>query len=105
MQDVYAETVSVINFNNGVVRMMLVDQDPSVLAENGNDPEKMKPRMKQQIIMPLPGFLYMISVIKGLMEDPKMQQVIEKYSELGLLPQAGTDEKADNPENDDAAAA
>lgn len=105
MQDVYAETVSAINFNNGVVRMMLVDQDPAALAENDSDPESLKPRMKQQIIMPLPGFLYMLSVIKGLMDDPKMQQVIEKYSQLGLLPQGAAAERTDNPQDDDAAAA
>ena len=86
MQDVYVETVAAINFNNGIVRMLLVDQDPAVLMTNGAKPEDMEPRLKQQIMMPLPGFLYMLSVIKGLMEDPKMQEVIQKYTELGLLP-------------------
>lgn len=88
VQDVYAETVSAINFNNGVVRMFLVDQDPSALAEKNVDPSKITPRLKQQVIMPLPGFLYMVSIIRGLMEDPKMQEVVKKYVELGLLPKA-----------------
>lgn len=86
MQDIYADTVSAIHFNNGVVRMMLVDQDPATLAQAGDGPTDVKPRLKQQVIMPLPGFLYMLSVVKGLMEDPKMQEAIRKYVELGLLP-------------------
>ncbi|WP_073014953.1 hypothetical protein [Roseibium suaedae] len=52
----------------------------------GAKPEDMEARLKQQVLMPLPGFLYMLSVIKGLMDDPKMQEVINKYTELGLLP-------------------
>lgn len=104
MQDVYAETVSAINFNNGVVRMLLVDQDPETLAKGGKEAQDIEPRLKQQVIMPLPGFLYMLSVIKGLMEDPKMQGVIEKYTELGLLPN-GSEASGNDANKDDAAAA
>ncbi|PWW03693.1 hypothetical protein DFR52_101379 [Hoeflea marina] len=95
MQDLYAETVSAINFNNGMVRLLLVDQDPAALAEKGADAGEVKPRLKQQLIMPLPGFLYMLSVIRGLMEEPKMQQIIEKYIELGLINRKPDD--ADGP--------
>ncbi|TQV78634.1 hypothetical protein [Denitrobaculum tricleocarpae] len=83
--DIYVETVSSINFNNGVVRLFMVDQNPSELMEKDADPSKLTPRLKQQVIMPLPGFIYMLSVIRGLMEDPKMQGIVEKYVELGLL--------------------
>ncbi len=88
MNDVYVDTVSAINFNNGVVKMLMVDQDPDTIAEQkpGQAPADVTPRIKQQVVMPLPGFLYMLSVIKGLMEDPKMVGIIEKYAELGLLP-------------------
>ena len=86
MQDLYAETVSAVNFSNGVVRMILVDQDPSALVEGNADPAKAAARFKQQVIMPLPGFLYMLTVIRGLVEDPKMQEMLSKYTELGLLP-------------------
>lgn len=83
--DIYVETVSSINFNNGVVRLFMVDQNPSELMEKDVDPSKLTPRLKQQVIMPLSGFIYMLSVIRGLMEDPKMQGIVEKYVELGLL--------------------
>ena len=86
MKDLYAETVSAINFNNGVVKMVFVDQDPAKLAEKDVDPAKIPPRMKQQVIMPLPGFFYMLSVIKNLVDDPKMQKIVEKYVDIGLLP-------------------
>ncbi len=88
VSDIYAETVSSINFNNGVVRMFLVDQDPEALAEKDADPSKIPPRLKQQVIMPLPGFIYMLTVIRGLMEDPKMQEIVQKYVDLGLLNKA-----------------
>jgi len=92
VQDVYVETVSAINYNNGVVKIFMVDQDPAHFAEKDADPSNIKPRLKQQVIMPLPGFLYMVSVIKGLIEDPKMQALIEKYTELGMLPSAPEEE-------------
>ncbi|MBS8260642.1 peptide chain release factor 1 [Roseibium polysiphoniae] len=104
MQDVYAETVSAINFNNGVVRMLLVDQDPQLLAKGEQVAADIEPRLKQQVIMPLPGFLYMLSVVKGLMEDPKMQGIIEKYAELGLLP-SGFEAAPTGAGKDDEAAA
>lgn len=95
MQDVYAETVSAINFQNGIVRMILVDQDPVQLMKPGAMREEMEPRLKQQILMPLPGFLYMLSVIKNLMDDPKMLSVIERYADLGLIPEAKRQASAD----------
>lgn len=99
MQDIYIETVSSIRFNNGVIKMLMVDQDPDTLSEDEADPANATPRLKQQVIMPLPGFLYMISVIQGLMEDPKMQAVVEKYVELGLLPE-GPEDAAAKPGSD-----
>lgn len=87
MQDIYVDTVHAINFNNGVVRMIMVDQDPSTIAagqlEDGAAP---KMREKQQVIMPLPGFLYMVSVIQGLIDDPKMKDIIARHAAAGLLP-------------------
>lgn len=85
--EVYADTVSAINFNNGNVKFFLVDQDPEEVVKAEKDPSEMTPRMKQQVIMPLPGFLYMTSLILNLIEDPKMQALVEKYVELGLLPE------------------
>ena len=107
MQDLYAETISAVNFSNGVVRMILVDQDPNALVADNAGATKSAPRLKQQIIMPLPGFLYMLTVIRGLIEDPKMQDVLKKYTELGLLPAKPEDSSAAEPSRvkEDAAVA
>ncbi|MBE3638827.1 peptide chain release factor 1 [Mangrovicoccus algicola] len=93
MQDIYVDTVTAINFNNGIVRMTMVDQDPDSLADGvatlpGESHPEPRLRRKQQVIMPLNGFLYMVSVIKGLVDDPKMQQIISRHVEAGLLPGA-----------------
>jgi len=105
MQDVYAETVSAINFHNGIVRMLLVDQDPAHLMKKDVRPEDVQPRMKQQILMPLPGFLYMVSVIKSLLEDEKMQDVLARYTELGLISPEKRPSAAGDDQNEDSAAA
>jgi len=80
MQDVYAETVSAIHFTNGIVRILLVDQDPAV------DEETIAPRLKQQIVMPLAGFMYMLSIARDFLEDPKMKSLVEAYVDMGMLP-------------------
>lgn len=40
----------------------------------------------------------MLTVIRGLVEDPKMQEMLSKYTELGLLPtrpeDGGSDESS-----------
>ncbi|WP_138472987.1 peptide chain release factor 1 [Poseidonocella sp. HB161398] len=92
MQDIYVDTVTAINFSNGVVRMVMVDQDPAAIARPVPDEDAPRMREKQQVIMPLPGFLYMVSVIKGLVDDPKMQEIIARHVSAGLLP--GTDAPA-----------
>ncbi|HBM60583.1 hypothetical protein ACFSDD_08290 [Salipiger marinus] len=98
MQDIYVDTVTAINFNNGIVRMIMVDQDPDSLADGvdagaeANAAQDIRLRKKQQVIMPLNGFLYMVSVIKGLVDDPKMQDIISRHAQAGLLPGAAADQ-------------
>lgn len=98
MQDIYVDTVSAINFNNGVVRMIMVDQDPSTVAAGQAEPGAApKMREKQQVIMPLPGFLYMVSVIQGLTDDPKMKDIIARHVGAGLLPGTAPESPAETP--------
>lgn len=93
MQSIYVDTVSAINFSNGVVRITMVEQDPEISPEEIANLEDYQPRMKQQVVMPLPGFLYMMNVIQGLMEDPKMQDVIKRHVDAGLMPIAEESEE------------
>jgi hypothetical protein len=39
-----------------------------------------------QITMPLNGFLYMLSVIEGLMKDDKMKDMIQRFQTAGIIP-------------------
>lgn len=39
--------------------------------------------------MPLIGFLYMVGTIKQVVDNPKLQEQLEKYVEAGLLPKLG----------------
>jgi hypothetical protein len=40
----------------------------------------------QTLVMPVAGFMYMVSVVKGLLENPKMIAQIQRYIDAGLLP-------------------
>ena len=83
-QEVYADTISAVNFNNGVVKLVLVGQDMSDFAkeENNKDPVM---EHKKTLVMPLAGFLYALSVMQGLCNEEKMKTIIEKYEKADLL--------------------
>lgn len=105
MQDIYVDTVSAINFNNGVVRMIMVDQDPSTIAAGQAEPGAAPTmREKQHVVMPLAGFLYMVSVIQGLTEDPRMKDIIARHAGAGLLPGVAPETPAQTPAEAQAAA-
>ncbi len=88
MEELYADTLIGINFNNGVVKLVLASQDlESIIKPDGShNDEKLNMKSNRVINMPLSGFLYSVSVIENLLKDPKMVQVIESYQKAGLLP-------------------
>lgn len=78
----FVDTLSGINVGNGVVKLYFVTQD-----ENEGQPEFPKAMQPAQtLVMPVPGFMYMVSVVKGLLENPKMIEQIQRYIDAGLLP-------------------
>ena len=86
MEMIYADTVIGINFNNGVVKLMLANQDLTKnIEDEEGEPEEIQMKTSNAISMPLPGFLYMVSVIETLLKDPKMTDTIKKYTEAGIL--------------------
>ena len=89
----FFDTISAISVNSGVVKMHLASQDQSEESLENKDPAKIKMNTEEIIAMPLPGFIYAVTVINGLINNPKMKEQIEKYKELGLLPQANQNEK------------
>jgi hypothetical protein len=85
-QEVFAETLSVINVRNGVVRMVLVDQAAEEIA-SGERAEggEIQTETKAIINMPMAGFLYMASVVQNLLADEKFATSVRKMIEAGLV--------------------
>lgn len=86
MEEIYADTIIGINFNNGVVKIVLANQDlENVLSEDNSEAGEVKMKSNRVINMSLPGFLYSASVIDSLLKDPKMVKTIEAYTKAGIL--------------------
>lgn len=70
----------------GVFSLYFVGQDQKnmahgVMAESDNDLE-----LKQVVHMPASGFMYMVSMIKNMLEDPRMEAEFNKLVAAGFLP-------------------
>ena len=52
-----------------------------VMAESDNDLE-----LKQVVHMPASGFMYMVSMVKNMLEDPRMEAEFDKLVAAGFLP-------------------
>ena len=82
----FYDTISAISVNAGIVKIHFAKQDdPENKQINGQSQPKFS--TEQIVALPLPGFMYAVSIIQGLLNNPKMTAQIEKYIELGLLPQ------------------
>ncbi len=91
MTEKFVQTVSSVNYNKGVFSLYFVGQDQTkmsngVMAENDNDLE-----LKQVVHMPASGFMYMVSMVKNMLEDPRMSAEFDKLVTAGLLPAGGAD--------------
>ncbi len=88
MEEIYADTIIGINFNNGVVKLVLANQDLETIikSDGSHNDEQINMKGNRIVNMPLSGFLYSVSVIENLLKDPKMVKVIESYQKAGILP-------------------
>ena len=82
-KNIFVDTVSAINVNNGIVKMNLVAQSSEQPITDDNNAPKFDDL--GQITMPLNGFLYMLSVIEGLMQDDKMKDMIQRFQAAGII--------------------
>ncbi|MCR9387272.1 protein RtxH [Vibrio metoecus] len=85
MSEKYVQTVSSVNYNKGVFSLYFVGQEPNsmsngVMAEKDSDLE-----LKQVVHMPASGFMYMVSMIKNMLEDPRMISEFDKLVAAGFL--------------------
>ncbi|WP_426577847.1 peptide chain release factor 1 [Xenorhabdus stockiae] len=104
MSEKFVQTISSVNYNKGVFSLYFVGQDPKrmangVLAENDQELE-----LKQVIHMPASGFMYMVSMVKGMLEDPRMEAEINKLIAAGFLPMPEIDESPATAEADNTVA-
>ncbi|ARP39781.1 protein RtxH [Vibrio syngnathi] len=86
MTEKFVQTVSSVNYNKGVFSLYFVGQDQNnmasgVMAENDGDLE-----LKQVVHMPASGFMYMVSMVKNMLEDPRMSAEFDKLVAAGFLP-------------------
>ncbi|EOX5556621.1 peptide chain release factor 1 [Yersinia enterocolitica] len=98
--ETYVQTTSLVNYNKGVFSLYFVSQNQQqmakgIAAKNDNELE-----LKQVIHMPASGFMYMVSMVKNMLEDPRMQQEIENMINASLLPNGGN-EDGDEESNDE----
>ena len=81
----FVETLSAVNCSNGVVRLFFVGQNLEQLS-NGEQGENPSAELRKCLTMPLPGFLYAVSVVQNFLDDDKMKDLIRRYQDAGMLP-------------------
>ena len=86
MSEKFVQTVSSVNYNKGIFSLYFVGQEQrgmanGIMAENDNELE-----LKQVIHMPVSGFMYMVSMVKNMLEDPRMEAEFNKLIVAGFLP-------------------
>ncbi|MGP6380321.1 peptide chain release factor 1 [Yersinia bercovieri] len=84
--ETYVQTTSLVNYNKGVFSLYFVSQNQHEMAKGivaENDSEL---QLKHVIHMPASGFMYMVAMVKNMLEDPRMQQEIDNMINANLLP-------------------
>ncbi|MBD2784706.1 peptide chain release factor 1 [Xenorhabdus sp. DI] len=95
MSEKFVQTVSSVNYNKGVFSLYFVGQEPNRMASGMLAENDQELQLKQVIHMPASGFMYMVSMVKSMLEDPRMEAEINKLIAAGFLPVPET-----NPETD-----
>ncbi|OTA16517.1 hypothetical protein Xvie_01974 [Xenorhabdus vietnamensis] len=82
----FVQTISSVNYNKGVFSLYFVGQEPSRMANGMLAENDQELQLKQVIHMPASGFMYMVSMVKSMLEDPRMEAEINKLIAAGFLP-------------------
>ncbi|MDC9580146.1 peptide chain release factor 1 [Xenorhabdus sp. PR6a] len=86
MSEKFVQTVSSVNYNKGVFSLYFVGQEPNRMASGMLAENDQELQLKQVIHMPASGFMYMVSMVKSMLEDPRMEAEISKLIDAGFLP-------------------
>ncbi|MBX9488990.1 peptide chain release factor 1 [Yersinia enterocolitica] len=97
--EVYVQTASLVNYNKGVFSLYFVSQNQQQMAKGIAPKNDSELELKQVIHMPASGFMYMVSMVKNMLENPQMQQEIENMINANLLPISGGGEGDNEIEN------
>ncbi|OWF70417.1 peptide chain release factor 1 [Yersinia frederiksenii] len=65
---------------------LFVSQDQNKMAKGITAVNDEELELKQVVHMPASGFMYMVSMVKNMLEDPRMEQEIKNLINSGLLP-------------------
>ncbi|OTA18701.1 hypothetical protein Xbed_03054 [Xenorhabdus beddingii] len=94
MSEKFVQTISSVNYNKGVFSLYFVGQEPNRMANGMLAENDQELQLKQVIHMPASGFMYMVSMVKSMFEDPRMEDEINKLIAAGFLPMPETNETA-----------
>ncbi|MBD2810567.1 peptide chain release factor 1 [Xenorhabdus sp. Vera] len=86
MSEKFVQTISSVNYNKGVFSLYFVGQEPNRMANGTLAESDQELQLKQVIHMPASGFMYMVSMVKNMLEDPRMEAEINKLIAAGFLP-------------------
>ncbi|CNK29640.1 Peptide chain release factor 1 [Yersinia enterocolitica] len=82
----YVQTTSLVNYNKGIFSLYFVSQNQQQMAKGIAAKNDSELELKQVIHMPAAGFMYMVSMVKNMLDDPRMQQEVENMINAGVLP-------------------
>ncbi|RFS23699.1 protein RtxH [Aeromonas dhakensis] len=97
MTEQFVQTVSSVNYNKGIFSLYFVGQDPLKMAQGIMAESDSELALKQTVHMPAAGFMYMVSMIKNMLEDPRMAAEFDKLIAAGLIPAAPADAQESAP--------
>ncbi len=97
MTEQFVQTVSSVNYNKGIFSLYFVGQDPLKMAQGVMAESDNELALKQTVHMPAAGFMYMVSMIKNMLEDPRMAAEFDKLIAAGLIPAAPADAQETAP--------
>ena len=86
MTEKFVQTISSVNYNKGIFSLYFVGQDQNKMANGIVAESDEELELKQVIHMPASGFMYMVSMIKNMLDDPRMEAEFDKLISSGFLP-------------------
>ena len=86
---IFIDTIESVTSASGVIKLNLVRTvEPT---REGEEPQIVP---AGRLVMPLPGFVYAVSMIEGFLNKEEVQKLLKAYQDLEMLPRDDTDQAA-----------